>query len=151
MKSFPSKRRLLKRHGSLKMSRYEKASEAIPADCYKFDEATGLMYTEKTAIVQASDDRNWNRLTRVDLLQNEKDMLGYTAPPGTTNQEPQSGARSLQQMTIETILGNINDVTIEGLQYLPVQLVQQIWVEINKRSVGFHHPCMIFESNLNMR
>jgi hypothetical protein len=49
------------------------------------------------------------------------------------------GARSLQNAAIECILQNISDITLEGIECLPISIVRRLWDAINKRSVCLPH------------
>ncbi|KAH8661435.1 hypothetical protein BGZ60DRAFT_381263 [Tricladium varicosporioides] len=58
------------------------------------------------------------------------------------------GSRSLQDTAIECILNNISDVTFEGMQCLPDQMVRRIWHAVNKRCLLSFNTWMIFSKLL---
>src|SRR3954447_6832738 len=124
----------------------------------KFDESTGQIYTEKIAAVQTTDDRNWARKGHLVAGPSYRDDVLYTDylkewEKGTTARQDLGdyrkyidevtnsrvkrlkGARSLQDSAIECILKNISDITLEGIQCLPHQIVRQIWYAVKKRLV----------------
>lgn len=151
-----SKRRLLlkKRNGTIKRP------ESLLTRDHKFDESTGQVFKETTAAIQGMNDpndRDWTQRTRVvigpDYLDSEDyDELLHIWEPGESEASLDGfhdymdgmknsrvrgfrGARSLQDTAIECILNNISDVTFEGMQCLPDQMVRRIWHAVNKRSV----------------
>lgn len=133
MKWFPLKRRLLLRQWPPKSQRVD--LPAVVQDGHKFDEATGQVYTETIVSISSGDDRNWTRNRRVVRERYEKDFVGYEEPPNDTNTGASKGARSLQDIAVESILRNLSDITLEHLECLPSQLLDRIWFEVNKRLV----------------
>jgi hypothetical protein len=132
MKWPPLKRRLLLGQRTPKSQRVN-----LPPlqDGHKFDEATGQVYTETILSILSSDDRNWTRNRLVVHEKYEKDFIGYEEPLNGTKISASKGARSLQDIAIECILRNIPDITQEHLQYLPSELLDRVWFEVNRRSV----------------
>lgn len=148
--------RLQPKRGRLLKPGVAKASTAKPnqfmlGDKHKFDEETGQVYSETTASIPTSHDRNWFRLPptaiakadfrderdysrgfRSELSMNCGDNLKKPKP-----KRPRSAkaVRSLQETAIECVIQNISNVTFEAIEYLPNQLVQRIWNEANRRSV----------------
>lgn len=125
-----------------------------PSSNQRFDEATGQVYTETTAPIQTSNDLEWTRQTVVAIRpewidlkhvqsleslkeeQFEEDLGSYRRDlDNVRNSRIRGfkGARQLQDVAVECILQNINDVTFEGLEFLPIQLVRRIWHAVNKR------------------
>ena len=45
------------------------------------------------------------------------------------------GARSLQDAAIECVLQNISDITLEGIECLPISIVRRLWDAVNRRLV----------------
>lgn len=86
---------------------------------YKYDDDTGQVYSETTTAIQISDDRNW----------------AYTSAVRKKDTGCQEGARSLQDVAIECLLGNLSAVTMDVIEPLPLHLVARIWQEINRRFV----------------
>ena len=124
----------------------------------KFDEATGQIYTEETASIRTSDDRDWTRLApRIakPLTQDRGDYNEYLRVRETGSSVSSladyeayldrletfkvlgvKGARSLQTSAIECILENISDVTLEGIECLPRHIIRRVWhAASNKRSI----------------
>jgi hypothetical protein len=133
MKWFPLKRRLLLAQRPSKSQLVD--LPPVVKDGHKFDEATGQVYIETILSIPSGDDRNWTRNRRVVRERYEKDFVGYEEPLNGTNMEASKGARSLQDIAIECILQNISDITSEHLEYLPSQLLDRIWYEVNRRLV----------------
>ena len=48
------------------------------------------------------------------------------------------GARSLQDAAIECVLQNISDITLEGIECLPLPIVRRIWLAVTRRSAFLH-------------
>lgn len=125
----------------------------------KFDESTGQIYTEKTASIQISDDRDWPWQTPVVAMSDIRDTVDYyeylkAVEMGRSVEslgEYQAyldrlqsfrvigfrGARTLQNSAIECILENIEDITLEVIQCLPRHIVRRVWHAVNQRSVAF--------------
>lgn len=140
-----------------KTLRETRAEYRVPRGNQKFDESTGQIYTESIAAIQTTDDRNWARKGRLVARPSYRDNVLYADyvkawGKGTTGQDlgeyrqyldelknsrskGLKGARSLQDSAIECILENISDVTLEGIQCLPHQIVRQVWYAVNKRLV----------------
>jgi len=118
----------------------------------RFDETTGQIYTEVTTAIRSSDDRDWDRNSRLvagpayrsieDCEENAKswkqpgDLDEYHAyMDNVKNSKVRGlkGSRSLLDAAIECILQNISDITLEGIECLPLQIVRQLWHAVNKR------------------
>jgi hypothetical protein len=139
----------------LGMKKSNSSPTTAPVHNQKFNEATGQVYTEKTASIQSSDDQNWTRQPRSIVEADYRDdddyreyaeaweksrSVGKLAEfqkylDGVRNSRAKGfiGARSLQDSAIECILGNISDITLEGIECLPMQIVRRVWREVNKR------------------
>jgi hypothetical protein len=102
------------------------------SDNHKFDETTGQVYTETTASIQSADDRDWTRRTLAGELQNGGGNLDSLKP---SKRGGSKGPRSLQAASFNTVLQHISDVTLEALEYLPIQVVRRLWRAVNGRSV----------------
>jgi len=85
-----------------------------------FDEATGQVYVEKTCRVLSSRDQPWTKRTIVVRARD-------------TNSSLSRGGRSLQDMAFEQILYNVEDITAELFEDLPIFLVLRIWSKIKGR------------------
>jgi hypothetical protein len=128
--------------------------ETTPSGNQKFDEATGQVYTETTAAIQTANDLDWTRQTVVAIGPDWRDQEelalidawksgqseenlggfhGYSDSVRNSRIIGFRGARSLQDVAVETILQNITDITLEGMECLPIQLVRRIWHAVNKR------------------
>ena len=123
----------------------------------KFDANSGQIYNETTIAIQLGDDRGWDRTGRVVVgpsyrgieeyevyLNNwrenkaERDLGEYkNYLDGVKNSKIRGGrgSRSLQDGAIECILQNISDITLEGIECLPVHIVRRVWHAVNKRYV----------------
>ncbi|KAG0647063.1 hypothetical protein D0Z07_7252 [Hyphodiscus hymeniophilus] len=106
----------------------------------KFDESSGQIYSETTATIPTSDDRNWARDSRIvkgASYLDEEDYERYARRlgggrgnlvrhherlDGLKNSRIRGfrGSRSLQDAAIECILENIADITLEGIEYCSV-------------------------------
>jgi len=144
----PRHKRLLKLRAPRARS---KASNYMLSDNHKFDEATGQVYTETTASIQSTDDRDWTRRTlgpgwrdSEDELQLKmssrsqeslKDYREYLHSVKSPKARRFKGVRSLQATSFESVLQHISDVTLEGLECLPIQVVRRLWHAMNRRSV----------------
>jgi len=134
MKWSPLKRRLL----------LGQRSKSQPLDLpsvghgQKFDEATGQVYIETIVSIPSGDHLNWTQQRCQTRERYEKDFVGYQEPLDGA-QDPNvgslKGARSLQDMAIETILGNIHRIDLEYLETLPSSILDRVWFEVNRRSV----------------
>jgi hypothetical protein len=142
--------RLLSRRRRLLKPSNAKASTVEPnrfmlGDKHKFDEETGQVYSETTASIPTSHDRNWFRLPSTPTAEADfRDGQDYRRSfhCGNSLEKPRAkrsmsakGVRSLQETAIECIIHNISNVTFEVIEYLPNQLVQRIWHEAKRRSV----------------
>ena len=122
----------------------------------KFDESTGQIYLETIAAIQTSDDLSWARdcrLVKPAEYRNDQDYYDYVERleegadleryqmrlDGLKNARVRGfkGARSLQDTAIECVLQNISDITLEGIECLPLPIVRRIWLAVNRRSVFF--------------
>jgi hypothetical protein len=121
----------------------------------KFDESTGQMYLETTAAIRTSDDLSWARDCRLVKTADYRDDQEYNdferleegradleryqmRLDGLKNARVRGfkGARLLQDAAIECVLRNISDITLEGIECLPLPIVRRIWLAVNRRS-GF--------------
>jgi hypothetical protein len=118
----------------------------------KYDESTGQVYLETTAAIQTSDDRNWARDGRLVREADYRDDVDYEEHVKRfgIGDDPENhqrhlhrfknsrvrgfkGARSLQDATIECVLENISDITLDGIECLPISIVRRIWHAVNRR------------------
>lgn len=117
-----------------------------------FDESTGQVYSETTASIPLWDDRNWARGTRIVKganYRNDEEYDHYVASHGTEGLPAYQkhldrlrnsrikgfeGARSLQDVAIECILENISDITLEGIECLPISILRRLWHAVTTRS-----------------
>jgi hypothetical protein len=112
----------------------------------KFDETTGQVYLETTVAIQTSDDRDWARDCRIvrgtDCLDDE-DCGEYSSGLAAGRKlghlkdsriRGSKGARSLQDAAFECILENISDITVEGIECLPLAVIRRLWHAVDKRS-----------------
>ena len=124
----------------------------------KFDESTGQIYLETTAAIRTSDDLSWARECRLVKTADYRDDLDYDdyverLEEGRADLERYQirldglknarlrgfkGARSLQDAAIECVLQNISDITLEGIECLPLPIVRRIWLAVNRRSAFLH-------------
>ena len=122
----------------------------------KYDESTGQVYLETTAAIRTSDDRDWARDSRMVKgadYRDDQEYEEYVRSPGGERKDLENyqkrldrlkdsrikgskGARSLQDAAIECILENISDITLEGIECLPISIVRRIWHAVNKRLVA---------------
>jgi hypothetical protein len=130
------------------------------SDNQKFDEATGQVYTETTASIQSADDRDWTRRTLGPSWRDSEDelQLTHSSQEGLKDyreylhsvKSPKArrfkGVRSLQATSFEIVLQHISDITLEGLECLPVQVVRRLWHAVNRRSVYLLKPSQDFLS-----
>ena len=113
----------------------------------KFDESTGQIYSETTATIPTSDDRDWYRDSRIVKRAKYLDVEQYNryvkkldngraslarhqkGLNGLKNSRIRGfkGARSLQHAATECILKNISDITLEGIECLPISVVRRLW------------------------
>ncbi|KAF4631194.1 hypothetical protein G7Y89_g6935 [Cudoniella acicularis] len=148
-------------------------SDGALGDHRQFDKATGQVFTETTASIQSfhDTDRDWTRQTKVvigpdyrdseecgrlhydwDAGEDEVNLSGFhDYIDGMRNSRVRGfkGARSLQDTAVECILNHISDVTLDGMQCLPVQVVRRIWHAINKRCLLSFNTWMIFSKLLH--
>jgi len=137
--------------------RYQPAPPKTPVRTQKFDENSGQIYNETTVAIRSGDDRGWDRTGRVVVgpsyrdtgdyevyLRNWRankdtgdidDYRNYMDSVKNSKVRGLRGARSLQDAAIECILQNISDITLEGIECLPVQIVRRVWHAVNKRQV----------------
>jgi hypothetical protein len=150
MEPLLSRRRRLLKPSNAKASTVE-PNRFMLGDQHKFDEETGQVYSETTASIPSSHERNWFRLpsttcAEVDFRDNQDYRRSFQSDLsvncGNSLKEPRAkrsmsskGVRSLQETAIECIIHNISNVTSEVIEYLPNQLVQRIWHEAKRRSV----------------
>jgi hypothetical protein len=119
----------------------------------KFDESTGQVYLETTAAIPTYDDKNWardSRLVKGPIYRDDEDYNQYLKRLGGRTKGLEKyhmrvdefknsrvknfkGARSLQDGAIECILENISDITLEGIECLPIAIVRRIWHAVNAR------------------
>jgi len=89
----------------------------------KFDEASGLEYTETTAPIRILSDSGWNN--RADLF--------YHAHRTQSDDIPDLiGTRSLEDTAISLIARNISDIKFEAISFLPIRLIQKIWTTLSQ-------------------
>lgn len=115
-----------------------------------YDKTTGQVYLEHTVALQTSDDRNWARDCRPVEGPDFWEAHVRASNAGSKVQEEYQkrldglknsnvissrGARSLQDAAIECVLENLSDITLEGIECLPIPIVQRIWRAVNKRLV----------------
>jgi hypothetical protein len=150
MERLQSKRRRLLKPSNAKASTIE-PNQFMLGNKHKFDEGTGQVYSETTASIPTSNDRNWFRLPPTAIAEadfrDERDYgMGFqpelSMNCGDSLKKPRAkrsrrakAVRSLQETAIECVIQNISNVTFEAIEYLPNQLIQQIWHEANRRSV----------------
>jgi len=146
---------------SLGIKRRSESRYGMPLGNHKFDELTGQIYTETTTAIQSSDDSNWTRKCRVVLgptLRDSEDYAEQVKSWGSSDDlsehqkhldnvknskvNGRKGARSLQDATIECIIQNISDITLEGINCLPIQIVRRIWHAVNQRLVLFPYAIL---------
>ncbi len=94
---------------------FDRAPVALPAGHLKFDESSGQMYTETTVSTQSREERDWTRSHHM-ILKSAKHQP-----------RPQNGTRSLVDSAVETILKNLLDLTLEGVDCLPKTMVLRVW------------------------
>jgi hypothetical protein len=150
MERLLSKRRRLLKPSNARASTFE-PNRFMLGDKHKFDEETGQVYSETTASIPSSHDRNWFQLPptttakvdfrderdygrglRSELSVNCRDSL---KKPKTKRSRSAKAVRSLQETAIECVIQNISNVTFEAIEHLPNQLIQRIWNEANRRFV----------------
>ena len=150
MERLQSKRRRLLKPSNAKASTVA-PNQFMLGNKHKFDEGTGQVYSETTASIPTSHDRNWFRLPPTDVAEADfRDRRDYSRDfrsdlsmnCGDNLKKPKSkpstsakAVRSLQETAIECVIQNISNITFEAIEYLPNPLVQQIWHEANRRSV----------------
>ncbi|RDL31931.1 uncharacterized protein BP5553_09333 [Venustampulla echinocandica] len=172
MKSQRSNRRLLRKLGHTEF--WSKKLDATLGEGghgnHKIDESTGQVYTETTASIQSTDDREWThkpRLRSGQCVQPEASYHEYIAAEGLDQEDAYSksaeyiealkdsgvkcgrGTRSLKDLSVECILNNITYITLEGMQCLPLHLVQLIWDSISNRCLLSFHAWVIFSKLLH--
>jgi hypothetical protein len=110
---------------------------------HKFDQASGLQYTETTVGLQAENDQDWPYRTDISgrIAEEARNrsflrcyhpldgLIGY----GMTRANPQKGPRSLQETVIEYLVENISQVRLDGIGFLPVPLVEKLWNALHQR------------------
>jgi hypothetical protein len=134
MKWFPLKHRLL----LAQRSKPQPLDLPTARDGQKFDEATGQVYTETIVAIASENDLNWTEKRCQTRERYEKDFVGYQESLGRARDSSpgaSKGARSLQDMAIESILGNIHRIDLDYLGTLPSSLLDRVWFEVNRRSV----------------
>jgi hypothetical protein len=124
----------------------------------KFDNSTGQIYLETTAAIRTSDDLSWARdsqLLKTADYRDDQDYDDYFKSlggggkdlgkhqkqlDGLKNSRVRNlkGARSLQDAAIECVLQNISDITLDGIECLPLPIVRRIWHAVNKRFVSLY-------------
>lgn len=98
----------------------------------KFDKASGQVFTESFVSAQRSSDRNWSRriLSRpVFTAQDAEDRV--------------QGNRSLRDLALDSIIGNLGHLTLELVEELPKHLNLRIWELASKRYVRVHAACKV--------
>ncbi|KAG9241005.1 hypothetical protein BJ878DRAFT_522917 [Calycina marina] len=135
-----------------------------------FDKESGQMYNETTMTIQKRSDRGWDRCGKLVVgpsyraiedygvylkkRQSRKDAgdLGqyrhYMDSVKNCKVRSQVGARSLQDAAIECILKNVADITLEGIECLPVQIVRRVWHAVNRRCTQSFNTWSIFATVL---
>lgn len=125
---------------------------------YRVDESTGQVYAEGTASIQSTDDRGWtrkpclgpNQCIRDETIYHESasasgldqegtysEFTEYMKAPKDYGIKSDRRVRSLKDSSFECVLNNATHLTLEGLQYLPLHLIQLLWDSVNERSVYF--------------
>jgi hypothetical protein len=102
----------------------------------KFDKSTGQVYTETTAAIQCSDDRNWtqNGYEQFSLM-NELKLGSYVhnirscAKAKAGNERE---IRSLKDIAMQCLVKNISDVTLELIRSIPSKLRLQVWEAVKE-------------------
>lgn len=95
-------------------SHLDRVSSAIH---HKFDEASGLMFTEKTISAVSNEERNWSR----PLHMTPKGAKRAATP------QPAQGTRSLFNSALEEVVENLMNVSLEWIERLPTRFALQIW------------------------
>jgi hypothetical protein len=120
----------------------EEAAEAAlrRSAALKYDDTTGQVFEETIAVFEVSGDLLWAQTHRKELKHQEFESAELEQW-GTSFSEcfggrVVRGARSLQDAAVECVLQNISDVTLEGIECLPIQLVKRIWDQLHRRSVS---------------
>lgn len=147
-------------------------SESTRWNSAKFDQSTGQVYLETTASFPISDHRDWDRDSRIvgdaDYEDNEgidayierlaagkkhaDKYWGCLSELEESRNRGSKGARSLQESTIEYVLKNVSDITIEGIERLPHPIVQRLWDAITMRSdVLTYKSVIVTQANLKGR
>ncbi|TVY40884.1 hypothetical protein LOCC1_G006488 [Lachnellula occidentalis] len=164
--------RLLKRIPPSRTS--NRAPSTTPSGHQKFDEATGQIYTETTAAIDTANDLDWTRRTVLAIgpdwrEQEEVALVDAWKASQHRGVDPETlgsyrgyldnvrnsriwgfrGARSLQDVAVETILQSITEITLEGMQWLPIHLVRRIWHAVNKRCLISLDTWLIFSKLLH--
>lgn len=108
-------------------SRREQSRPILTVSNEHFDESSGLVYSETSVPAQTAADRNW--------AWQLKPRSSYSYRRLTSTTAPVRGSRPLLDYAIESILENITDLTLEGLECLPTKMVAKIWSLANERSI----------------
>ena len=95
----------------------------------KFDKSTGQVYTETTAAIQCSDDRNWTQekysqvyITNEFGLADHLRMFRFDAIASRKGKK-----RTLRDIAIQCLVRNISDATLELINSLPSEIRRQVW------------------------
>jgi len=134
---------------------YRPAPPPTPIRTQKFDENSGQIYNEITVAIRTRDDRGWDRTGRVVVGPSYRDIEDYDVYLKSRQENKDTGdlghyrnyldsvknskvrglrgSRSLQDAAIECILQNISDITLNGIECLPVQVVRRVWHAVNER------------------
>ncbi|TVY24523.1 hypothetical protein LHYA1_G006905 [Lachnellula hyalina] len=164
--------RLLKRKTPSRTS--SRAPSTTPSGHQKFDEATGQVYTETTTAIETANDLDWTRRTVLAIgpdwrEQEEVALIEAWRASQNKGVDPEilgsyrgyldnvrnsriwgfRGARSLQDVAVEAIVQNITEITLEGMECLPVQLVRRIWHAVDKRCLISLDTWLIFSKLLH--
>lgn len=95
----------------------------------KFDKSTGQVYTETTAAIQCSDDRNWTQEKYSQAYITDEfglaNHLWEFRRDATASRKGKS--RTLKDIAIQCIVRNISDATLELINCLPSELRRQVW------------------------
>ncbi|SZF02082.1 unnamed protein product [Blumeria hordei] len=118
----------------------------------KYDEKTGQVYTETQVSFWGSSDKDWEYRTHampyVDSLSTTEIQ---NAPKNGIKKVKQKGSRSLQLTTLDTIIANVSDLSLQSLELMPLKLVEFLWNTIVQKSCLCLHVWSIFSTTLLRR
>jgi hypothetical protein len=102
----------------------------------KFDKSTGQVYTETTAAIQCSDDRNWtqNGYEQFSLM-DELELGNYVyniRSCATAKADNEGEIRSLKDVAMRCLVKNISDATPELIRSIPSKLRLQVWEAVKE-------------------